>query len=50
MAENMVVNFIKKRSKKAKKQKRYTTERSMPGNVVIMLIFQIKWINLSKKR
>ena len=33
----------KKRSKKGKRQKGYTTERFMP---VIMLIFQIKRINL----
>ena len=37
----------KKRSKKGKKQKGYTTERFMP---VIMLIFQIKRINLRPKK
>ena len=42
--------FHKKRSKKCKKQKGYTTERFMPGNAVIMLIFQIKRINLSPKK
>ena len=31
--------FHKKRPKKGKKQKGYTTERFMPGNPVIMLIF-----------
>ena len=50
MAENVMVNFITKRSKKGKKQKRYTTERFMPGNAVIMLIFKIKRINLSPKK
>ena len=39
MAENVMVNFIKKKPKKGKKQKGYTTERFMPGNAVIMLIF-----------
>ena len=50
MAENMTVNFIKKMSKNGKKQKGYTTERFMPGNAVIMLIFRIKRINLSPKK
>ena len=31
--------FDKKRPKKGKKQNGYTTERFMPGNAVIMLIF-----------
>ena len=42
--------FHKKRPKKGKKQKGYTTERFMPGNAVRMLIFQIKKINLSPKK
>ena len=46
----MMVNFIKKMSKNGKKQKGYTTERFMPGNAVIMLIFRIKRINLSPKK
>ena len=32
----------KKRPKKGKKQKGYTTERFMPGNAVTMLIFRLK--------
>ena len=42
MAENVMVNFIKKKAQKAKKQKGYTTERFMPENAVIMLIFRLK--------
>ena len=42
--------FHKKRPKKGKEQRRYTTERFMPRNDVIMLIFQIKRINLSPKK
>ena len=42
--------FHKKRLKKGKKQKGYTTERFMPGNAVIMLSFQIKRSNLSPKK
>ena len=41
--------FHEKRSKKGKKAKRIHHDRFMPGNAVIMLIFQIKRINLSPK-
>ena len=47
MAENMMVNFIKKKVHKGKKQKGYTTERFMPGNAVInkCSFFKLKeWI------
>ena len=37
-----MVNFVKKWPKKGKKQKGYATERFMPGNAVIMLIFRLK--------
>jgi len=50
MAENMMVNFMKKGPKRVKKQKGYTTERFVPGSAVIMLIFQIKRLNLSTKK
>ena len=33
-----------------KKLKGYTAQTSMPGNIVAMLIFQIKIINYSQKR
>ena len=46
----MTVNIMKKSSKKGKKAKRIRHERFMPGNAVIMLIFQIKRINLSPKK
>ena len=42
--------FHKKRPKKGKKQRGYTTERFVPGNAVIMLSFWIKRINLSPKK
>ena len=45
-----MVNFMKKRSKKGKEAKRIHHKRFMPGNAVIMLIFQIKRINLSPKK
>ena len=45
-----MVYFIKKRPKKGKKQKGCTTERFMPGNAVIMLIFRLKeLISVQKK-
>ena len=50
MAENMIANFMKKGPKRVNKQKGYTTERFEPGSAVIMLIFQIKRLNLSPKK
>ena len=50
MAENMMANFMKKGPKRVKKQKGDTTERFVPGSAVIMLIFQIKRLNLSPKK
>ena len=45
-----MANFMKKGPKRVKKQKGDTTERFVPGSAVIMLIFQIKRLNLSPKK